>query len=147
MNESTMTSIKAIEGRIEDRIRALWGCEGSVAKNALDANTDCQSLIKILNNNVLEKFKDHGMQASYHYADDTASGEWRMGSALEARALKLFDDNPDLQDEMRVIAKGFLWSLNVLRPDIEDEPEISDEQSLEEIARDENAVIDRLERR
>ena len=42
------TNVAAIEGRTEDRIRALWGCEGAIAKNALDANTDCQSLIKTL---------------------------------------------------------------------------------------------------
>ena len=47
-NEVTMTSIEAIEGRIDDRLCNLWGCEGSVAKNALDANTDCQTLIKKL---------------------------------------------------------------------------------------------------
>ena len=62
-------------------------------------------------NDVLEQFKTHGINASFHYADDTASGEWRLGSAEEAKALKLFDDNPSLQPQMRDISKGFLWSL------------------------------------
>ena len=64
-----------------------------------------------MNDDVLARFKTHGINASFHYADDTASGEWRLGSAEEAKALKLFDDNPPLQPQMREIAKGFLWSL------------------------------------
>jgi len=67
-------------------------------------------------NAILEQFKTHGMYASFHYADDTASGEWRLGRAEELKALKLFDDNPELQDEMREIAQGFLWSLKEGRP-------------------------------
>ena len=63
-----------------------------------------------------EQFKKHGMYASFHYADDTASGEWRMGRDEELRALKLFDSNPKLQAEMRVIAEDFLWSLKSVRP-------------------------------
>ena len=66
-------------------------------------------------NDVLEQFKTHGINASFHYADDTASGEWRLGSAEEAKALELFDDNPSLQPQMRDIAKGFLWSLESKR--------------------------------
>ena len=65
---------------------------------------------------VFDDFKTHGMNASYHYADDTASGEWRLGSIEEAKALKIFDANPDDQEKMREIAKGFLWSLNSKRP-------------------------------
>ena len=67
-------------------------------------------------NEILEQFKDYGMQASFHYADDTASGEWRLGSNLESRALKLFDENPELQPEMREIAKRFIWTLHIKRP-------------------------------
>ena len=59
----------------------------------------------------LVAFEDLGNQASFHYADDTASGEWRLGSTLEAKARILFDENPKLRDEMRKIAKGFLWTL------------------------------------
>ena len=67
-------------------------------------------------NEVLQQFKDLGKQASYHYACDYGS-EWRLGTPLEARALKLFDHSPLLQAEMRVIAKGFLWSLKSVRPE------------------------------
>ena len=68
-------------------------------------------------NEVLQQFKDRGIKASFHYADDTASGEWRLGSIEEAKALKLFDDNPSMQHYMRDIAKGFLWSLESKRPE------------------------------
>ena len=64
-----------------------------------------------MNNEILEIFNDLGKRASYHYADDTVSGEWRLGSKCEQAARKLFNDNPDLQDEMLTIAKGFIWTL------------------------------------
>ena len=67
-------------------------------------------------NEVLQQFKDHGMSASFHYADDTASGEWRLGRNEESMALRLFDDNPSMRGYMRDIAKGFLWSLESVRP-------------------------------
>ena len=67
-------------------------------------------------NEVLQQFKDLGMQASYHYACDHGS-EWRLGTPLERRALKLFDDNPSMQRYMRDIAKGFLWSLKSVSPE------------------------------
>jgi len=60
---------------------------------------------------ILNTFKDHGINASFHYADDTASGEWRLGRAEEAKARELFNANPELQKRMTVIAKGFIWSL------------------------------------
>ncbi len=61
---------------------------------------------------ILEEFKTLGMKASFHYADDTASGEWRLGVFEESAAVQLFDDHPNLQNQMREIAKGFLWSLD-----------------------------------
>ena len=64
---------------------------------------------------VLADFEHHGKTASYHYADDTTS-EWGVARRAECRALALFDGNVMLQDEMREIAKGFLWSLNSKRP-------------------------------
>jgi hypothetical protein len=67
-------------------------------------------------NIILEQFKKHGDMASFHYADDSASGEWRLGHAEEQKALELFDANPELQNEMREIAKGFLWTLELSRP-------------------------------
>jgi len=44
-----MNSMAAMERRVQDRTRALWGSEGAIAKNALDANTDCEILIKRIN--------------------------------------------------------------------------------------------------
>ena len=58
---------------------------------------------------ILDCFRKHGMQASYHYADDTCK-EWDSGDAEKRKALKLFDDNPALQGEMRETAKTFLWA-------------------------------------
>lgn len=58
----------------------------------------------------LELFKKHGMDASHHYADDSCK-EWGLASKSKSYAMTIFNDNPELQDEMRVIAKGFLWSL------------------------------------
>ena len=60
---------------------------------------------------ILEEFEHLGISASFHYADDTASGEWRIAANEEAKALALFRDNPHLQADMREIAKGFLWTL------------------------------------
>lgn len=64
----------------------------------------------------LAEFKKLGMQASYHYADDSTK-EWGLGRKNEAAALALFDDaEPELQTAMREISTGFLWSLNMARP-------------------------------
>ena len=59
----------------------------------------------------LEAFDNHGRRASFHYADDTASGEWRLGSQEERKARNLFADNPDLREAMTELASKFLWSL------------------------------------
>ena len=64
---------------------------------------------------VLEKFTQLGQQASYHYAADRTS-EWRLGTPLEREAIAMFDANPELQAQMREVAKGFLWSLELRRP-------------------------------
>lgn len=58
----------------------------------------------------LEAFKKAGLQASYHFADDSG-GEFRMGMDQQKRAEEIFETNPDLQEQMREIAKTFLWSL------------------------------------
>ena len=63
----------------------------------------------------LLRFKKEGLHASFNYADDTTS-EWAIGDRHKAKALDLFDNNPDLQDKMREIAKGFLWTLTMDRP-------------------------------
>ena len=66
----------------------------------------------------LEKFKQLGHQASYHYAAGRTS-EWRLGTPLEREAIAMFDQHPELHAEMRDIAKGFLWSLEMRRPEQE----------------------------
>ena len=98
---------------------------------------------------ILEDFKTFGMRASFHYADDTASGEWRLGAAEEAKALYIFDGcPPEYQAKMREIAKGFLWSLASKRPlpYADTTEEYSDEESLDEIADRELNVFNSLER-
>jgi len=66
-------------------------------------------------NEIIEQFNKHASSASYHYADDSCK-EWGSADKELALALKLFDDNPDLQDEMRELAKGQLWSIQQKRP-------------------------------
>ncbi len=63
----------------------------------------------------LTEFDRLGRSASFHYADDTASGEWRLGDIDKLAALALFDAHPELQGEMREIAGHFLWSLSLER--------------------------------
>ena len=58
----------------------------------------------------LEEFKRLGDSASFHFADDSCK-EWPKARTQEAKALALFRANPHLQDDMREIARGFLWSL------------------------------------
>lgn len=57
---------------------------------------------------ILAKFKELGIQASVHYADDSGK-EWSMGSSLVTQARQLAADNPHLKSKMREIAKDFLW--------------------------------------
>ncbi len=59
---------------------------------------------------VLVEFERLGDEASFHYADDTCK-EWGLGQSAEGKAIALFKANPELQDEMREVARGFLWSL------------------------------------
>lgn len=66
-------------------------------------------------NDTLIKFKRHASRASYHYADDSGK-EWGLAKQDKDAALELFDANPDMQDEMRSMAKSELWSLNSERP-------------------------------
>ena len=66
-------------------------------------------------NDILERFKKHARDASYHYADDSTK-EWGLGDREKRQALELFDANPDLQPAMRDAAARELWSLNRERP-------------------------------
>ena len=65
-------------------------------------------------NNIVMQFRDLGDKASYHYADDSGS-EWGLADDEKRMALALFDANPELQQEMREVARGFLWSLELER--------------------------------
>lgn len=65
---------------------------------------------------ILDEFKKHGLDASYHYADDSGS-EWSLAHISKNKAIALFDSNPNQQDEMRNIATQFLWSLKNERPE------------------------------
>ena len=64
----------------------------------------------------LERFKELGEKASYHYADDSGK-EWSLGNKAKLECLEIYDANPDLHNTMRAIAKGFLWSLKFARKD------------------------------
>ena len=59
---------------------------------------------------IVKTFDYLGRTASYHYADDSGS-EWNLGDIAKDAAIVLFKNNPELQPEMREVAKGFLWSL------------------------------------
>lgn len=63
---------------------------------------------------IFAEFKKLGNTASHHYADDSTK-EWNLGDSAKREALKLFDAYPELHDQMRVIAKDFLWSLTLER--------------------------------
>ena len=65
---------------------------------------------------ILDDFKKHGMKASFHYADDTGK-EWGSGDAEKRKALAIFDANAAMQGEMRELAKQFLWTLCLDRPE------------------------------
>lgn len=66
---------------------------------------------------VMQQFIEAGRQASYHYADDSGN-EWKLGHKHKEEALRLFDDNPLLQADMRRVARQeFLWSLRMERPE------------------------------
>ncbi len=70
-----------------------------------------------MNSEAIEQFKKHGNQASYHYADDSCR-EWGLADAEKRKALAVFDANPDEREQMRAVARGFLWGheLEQLRP-------------------------------
>ena len=63
----------------------------------------------------IREFKREGIAASVNYADDTTA-EWKYGDKHKAKAMKLFNENPDLQEEMTKIAKRFLWTLPAKHP-------------------------------
>ena len=66
----------------------------------------------------VDEFDRHGMDASYHYADDSC-GEWDRARVARDKALEVFDANPGHQWLMREIAASFLWAdeFERLRPE------------------------------
>ena len=59
---------------------------------------------------ILEEFKTCGMDASYHYADDTGQ-EWKFAYPLVDKCMKLVKEHTELREEMREIAKKFIFSI------------------------------------
>ena len=59
---------------------------------------------------VLKLFTKFGMDASYHFADDSCK-EWYLGYSDQTEALNLYNTFPELHEEMRKIANKFLWVL------------------------------------
>ena len=59
---------------------------------------------------ILEEFKTCGMDASYHYADDSGQ-EWKFAYPLVDKCMKLVKEHPELHEEMREIAKRFIFSI------------------------------------
>lgn len=57
---------------------------------------------------ILENFKTYGMDASYHYADDSRQ-EWKFAYPLVDKCLKLVKEHPELHAEMAEIAKNFIF--------------------------------------
>ena len=60
---------------------------------------------------ILENFKTYGMDASYHYADDTGQ-EWKFAYPLVDKCVKLVKEHPELHTEMAEIAKHFLFLMS-----------------------------------
>ena len=59
---------------------------------------------------ILEEFERLGDSASFHYADDTCK-EWGQAQSAEKKAVALYHAHPELKEEMKELARGFLWSL------------------------------------
>ena len=76
----------------------------------IDAACSAMELQADNDQQALDEFRELGVLASIHYADDTAGGEWRLARKYVTSALQVFDANPRLQPEMRRIAKQFLWA-------------------------------------
>ena len=60
---------------------------------------------------ILEEFKKCGLDASYHYADDTGK-EWHLAYPLVEKCMKLAKEHIELHPEMAEIAKNFGQSID-----------------------------------
>ena len=60
---------------------------------------------------ILENFKTYGMDASFHYADDTGK-EWHLAYPLVEKCMKLAKEHTELHTEMAEIAKNFIFLMS-----------------------------------
>lgn len=60
---------------------------------------------------ILEEFKKAGLDASFHYADDTGK-EWHLAYPLVDKCMKLAKEHPELHTEMAEIAKHFIFAMS-----------------------------------
>lgn len=60
---------------------------------------------------ILEQFKKAGLDASFHYADDTGK-EWHLAYPLVEKCMKLAKEYPELHTEMAEIAKHFIFLMS-----------------------------------
>ena len=60
---------------------------------------------------ILENFKTYGMDASYHYADDSGQ-EWKFAYPLVDQCMKLAKEHVELHTEMAEIAKHFIFAMS-----------------------------------
>lgn len=63
---------------------------------------------------LLELFRCLGEKASYHFADKTRL-EWRQGEDSKNKAIQLYEDHPELQQQMNNIFKAFSWDIGARR--------------------------------
>ena len=59
---------------------------------------------------ILEEFKNCGLDASFHYADDSGL-EWKFAYPLVDKCMKLAKEYPSLHTEMAEIAKHFIFTM------------------------------------
>ena len=71
---------------------------------------------------ILEQFKKAGLDAFYHYADDSGK-EWHLAYPLVDKCMKLVKEHPELHEEMKEISKKFIFSMTFPEGD-------SDEHSI-----------------
>ena len=60
----------------------------------------------------LGEFTKHGQDASYYFAGDSGK-EWPLGYKSQRAAMSLWHEHPELHEQMRVVARKFLWSLTM----------------------------------
>lgn len=63
---------------------------------------------------ILKEFEEAGNQASFHLACDYGN-EWRLAKQHQETCYRLYKDNPELNEEMKALAKDFLWGYEFMR--------------------------------